>query len=333
MKKRFSTVLLALLAHVAARGEAPLPPADAPFDPTKVVGSDACAKCHQSEVNQWRVTPHCQTIDTLHRKPEADAIAERLGLRSVKRNDTCVRCHYTLRDEGGRVRIDSGVSCESCHGPARDWLELHADYGPGATRLTESPEHRLQRRTASVAAGMNNPGNLYLIARECLECHTTPDERLVDVGGHSAGSEAFSLVAWSQGIVRHNFVRSDGATNEVSPPERLRVMHVVGLMADLEASLRAVAKATRPGRFAQASALRAAEKKRQLWEVQRRIDDPLLRSALTPLATLELRPGQEGAIVSAADAVGAAALRFAAEGDGAKLAAIDDLLPTASQYK
>ena len=198
------------------------------FDHAKVMGAEACAKCHESEVYQWKLTPHQQTIDTLHRKPEAKAIAKRLGLRSVKRNDTCVRCHYTRFEVRGRVRIDSGVSCESCHGPSLDWLELHSDYGPGATRQTESAEHRKERREASIAAGMNNPSNLYLIARQCLDCHTTPDERLVDEGGHPAGSLGFDLVAWSQGIVRHNFVRSDGAVNAFSSPNRLRVMYVVG---------------------------------------------------------------------------------------------------------
>jgi hypothetical protein len=96
----------------------------------------------------------------------------------------------------------------------------------------------------AIAAGMNNPANLYLVARQCLACHTSPNERLVNVGGHPTGSPDFELVAWSQGMVRHNFVRSEGRTNEASSRERLRMMFVVGVMADLEASLRATAAAT-----------------------------------------------------------------------------------------
>lgn len=303
------------------------------FDPAKVVGSDACKKCHAGEIDQWSRTPHCLTIDTLHRQPEADAIAERLGLRSVKRNEVCVRCHYTQREERGRVRIDSGVSCESCHGPARGWLELHAEYGPGVTRETETAEGRQRRRLASIASGMNNPTNLYLIARQCLDCHTTPDERLVDVGGHPAGSPDFSLVAWSQGTVRHNFVRSNGATNDPSPLPRVRVMHVVGLMTDLEYSLRAVAKASSAGAFARTAAARAASRKQALWEVQRRLADPLVAPALDAVATLELKLGNAEAIVAAADAVGDAAYAFAERADGARLAAIDDLLPPPETYK
>src|SRR5690606_35633324 len=132
----------------------------------------------------------------------------------------------------------AGVSCESCHGGARDWIQLHADYGgPNVTRDTESPEHREARRSASVAAGMNTPSNLYLIARQCLSCHTVPNESLVNVGQHKAGSTEFELIAWSQGSVRHNFVTAGGHANIPSNPARRRVMYVVGLMADLEASL------------------------------------------------------------------------------------------------
>jgi hypothetical protein len=180
---------------------------------------------------------------------------------------------------------------------------------------------------------MNTPSNLYLIARQCLDCHTTPDEQLVDVGGHPAGSGDFELVAWSQGMVRHNYVRSNGVTNEPSPLPRVRVMHVVGLMTDLEYSLRAVGKATSGGAFARTAAARAAARKQSLWEVQRRLDDPILRLALDAVATLELKLGNTEAINQAADAVGDAAYAFAERADGARLAAIDDLLPPPDKYR
>ena len=308
--------------------------ADEPMeDVAKVVGVESCRKCHKSEVMTWEKTPHALTIEQLHRKPEAKAIAKRLGIRSVKRNDVCVKCHYTQRDIGGRLRIDSGVSCESCHGPAKDWLEVHADYGPGVTRLTESPEHRATRRQQSISLGMNNPTNLYLIAKQCLDCHTTPDERLVDVGGHPAGSLEFNLVAWSQGTVRHNFVRSDGAVNAVSSVERLRLMHIVGIMADLEFSLRATAKAQASGKFAQTSAQRAATKKQALWEIQRLVNNPLITPALEAVSEVELTLGNKEAIQAAAESVGNAAMKFAEEADGSTLSAIDPLLPSPDQYK
>ena len=214
----FAALALLWFAQVV-RAAAPAPAADLPLsaaaagfiqcDPAKVLGPDSCTKCHENEMLSWRETPHFATFETLHRMPEAKAIADRLGLRSVKRNDECTKCHFTVQEEHGRERVIAGVSCESCHGAGRDWIELHADYGgPTITRAMESPEHRAERIEKSIAAGMNNPANLYLVARQCLACHTSPNERLVNVGGHAAGTPDFELVAWSQGKVRHNFLRS-----------------------------------------------------------------------------------------------------------------------------
>jgi hypothetical protein len=234
--------------------------------------------------------------------------------------------------QGNRERLVAGVSCESCHGGARDWFERHADYGVGATRETETPEHRQARREASIAAGMNNPTNLYLVARQCLSCHTVPNESLVNVGGHKAGTAEFELVAWSQGKVRHNFVSAGGQANPTSSPERLRVMYVVGIMADLEASLRATAEATEVAAFAKTSATRAADRKQKLWQVQRLIDNPSVATALEAVAELELKLGNRDQLVAAANAIGKAAYEFA-EADGSTLSAIDSLLPSPKQYK
>lgn len=317
----------------ALRGEKP---AFRPLipDPRRIVGSDQCAKCHQPEVQQWMRTPHFATFDTLHRTPEAKQIAERLGLRSIKRSNVCTQCHYTEQNEGGRVRVVAGVSCESCHGGAADWLALHADYGgPGVTKEQESAEHRAQRLEESIALGMNNPHNLYLIAKQCFNCHTVPNESLVNVGGHVAGSQDFELVAWSQGVVRHNFLRTGGTTNGAATQAELRVMFVVGVMTDLEYSLRAAAVATEKSTFGLTSAQRAARTKKRLHELQALVNEPLVQPALDAVATVELRLDNSAAIVTAADAVGKAAYKFAEEADGNQLSALDPLLPQPAQYK
>jgi hypothetical protein len=303
-------------------------------DPAKIVGSDQCAKCHQNEVQQWMRTPHFATFDTLHRLPEAKQIADRLGLRSVKRSDVCTQCHYTQQSQGDRLRVVAGVSCESCHGGAADWIAIHADYGgEGVTKAAESAEHRARRIEESIAHGMNNPHNIYLIARQCYDCHTVPQESVVNVGGHVAGSQDFELVAWSQGIVRHNFLRTGGAANGTLSPAELRVMFVVGVLTDLEYSLRAVATATQKATFGVANAQRAARMKRKLHELQELLNEPLLQPALDSVATIELRLGNRAAIVAAADAVGKAAHTFAEDADGSRLAAVDPLIPQPNQYK
>jgi hypothetical protein len=303
-------------------------------DAAKIVGSDQCAKCHQAEVQQWMKTPHYATFDSMHRLPRAKEIADKLGLSSIKRSDVCTQCHYTQQSHEGRLRVVAGVSCESCHGGAADWIAIHADYGgEGITRATEPAEHRSKRVMESVARGMNNPHNIYLLARQCYDCHTVPNESLVNVGGHLAGSQDFELVSWSQGMVRHNFVRTDGTTNGTLTPAELRVMYVVGVMTDLEYSLRAVAGATQKASFGVTSAQRAARMKKRLHEVQAKLNDPLIQTALDAVATVELRLGNTNAIVAAADAVGKAGYEFAAKADGERLAALDVMLPQQEQYK
>lgn len=339
----FAALALLWFAQVV-RAAAPAPADDQPLsaaaagfvqcDPARVMGPDSCTKCHENEMLSWRETPHFATFETLHRMPEAKAIADRLGLRSVKRNDECTKCHFTVQEEHGRDHVIAGVSCESCHGAGRDWIELHADYGgPTITRAMESPEHRAERIEKSIAAGMNNPANLYLVARQCLACHTSPNERLVNVGGHAAGTPDFELVAWSQGKVRHNFLRSGGTVNAPSSPERLRVMYIVGVLADLEASLRATAAASQKSTFGIAAAQRAARQKRRLYEISQLVQNPHVTAALDAALGARLQLHNREAIIAAANEVGKQAYEFAATADGAQLSAIDPLLPTPAQYK
>jgi hypothetical protein len=302
-------------------------------DPAKIIGSDQCAKCHQPEVQQWMHTPHYTTYESLHRLPRAKEIADKLGLQSIKRNDVCTQCHYTKQVEDGRERAVAGVSCESCHGGARDWVASHNDYGGPGAKTSESAEHRAKRVADSVAKGMNNPHNIYLIARQCYDCHTVPNEKLVNVGGHLAGSQDFELVSWSQGMVRHNFLRGGGTTNATLSQDELRVMYVVGVMTDLEYSLRATATATDKSTFGVTSAKRAARMKKKLLEIQKLANDPLLNSALEAVDTVELRLGNGAAIVAAADAVSKAANEFAEKADVKQLAAVDSLVPRQDQYK
>jgi hypothetical protein len=326
-----ASLLAAAVGLQKAHAEAVGPPVR---DSAKIIGSDQCAKCHQPEVQQWMHTPHYATYESLHRLPRAKEIADKLGLQSIKRNDVCTQCHYTKQVDDGRERVVAGVSCESCHGGARDWIALHNDYGgPGATKASESAEHRVKRVTDSVAKGMNNPHNIYLIARQCYDCHTVPNEKLVNVGGHLAGSQDFELVAWSQGMVRHNFLRGGGTTNASPTPDELRVMYVVGVLADLEYSLRATAAATDKSTFGVTSAKRAARMKKKLLEIQKLVNDPLLNPALEAVDTVELRLGNSAAIAAAADAVGKTANEFAEKADGKRLTAIDGLVPRQDQYK
>ncbi|WP_182867552.1 cytochrome c family protein [Stieleria mannarensis] len=306
-----------------------------PADPAKVVGHDACVKCHASEVKVWQGTPHAMTFDQLHRTPEAKQIASKLGLRSIKHSGRCVACHYTQQSDPAATGPDAsphvvaGVSCESCHGAAKDWLDLHHHYGgQSVTRLTETPDHRAERIASSIQAGMRNPTNLYLVAQSCLRCHTTADEELVNVGGHPAGSLDFEFVSWSQGTIRHNFVNSDGKTNATRSPEQLRVMFVAGMIAELEASLRATAIATQKATFAITVAQRADRAKKRLQSVAAKVDQPILNQILDVVAGVRLKLNNEAELTAAADEIASLGYRFADQCDGNGLSSLDPFIPT-----
>ena len=186
-----------LLAHPAAAQELRL-------DPAKVKGPAACGECHKSEAAIWKETHHATTFQDLPRSDKAREIADRLGLRRIMAESDCLTCHFTSTIEEGEVEPIAGISCESCHGAGGDWIKVHADYGgQDVTREQETSEHKQQRYAESEAAGMIRPVRLYMVVANCYSCHTVPNEKLVNVGGHPAGSD-FALVSWSQGELRHN---------------------------------------------------------------------------------------------------------------------------------
>ena len=94
---------------------------------------------------------------------------------------------------------------------------------------SESPADREKRLSAAAAKGMIHSEMTYDIAKNCFGCHTVPNEKLVNVGQHKAGSD-FDLVSWAGGEVRHNYASSPGApdspTNREFSAEERRLLYV-----------------------------------------------------------------------------------------------------------
>lgn len=336
-------VLWSVLAAQVTAQQASQDPRDLTVDvhlnPHEVVGYESCEKCHAAEVAVWKQTPHFETFLTLHRKPEAAQIAKKLGITSFKTDSACIKCHYTMQASNhgsgiGGLEAISGISCESCHGAAKNWVEVHHDYGgAGVTRETESVEHRVARLKSSIAQGMRNPINVYMVAQSCYRCHTVPDERLVNTGGHNAGSMDFEIVSWSQGMVRHNFVRTNGASNDPSPPERLRQMFLAGMIADLEFSLRATAAATEKATFGINAAQRASRAAKRLAAAQSKVQQPLLDEILAVYQSVELKLNNRSQLTEAADSIAALGIRFAATVSGSQLSEIEQFIPSHDRWK
>lgn len=305
------------------------------INPHDVMGVESCEKCHAAEVSVWKQTPHSATFLTLHRQPEAQRIASQLGISSFKNDSACIKCHYTMQTSTAGIEAIAGVSCESCHGAAKSWIDVHNNFGgPGATKELETPAHRVERLRDSIAAGMRNPINVYMVAQSCYRCHTVPDERLVNVGGHSAGSMDFEFVAWSQGTVRHNFLRSaDGHSNPPSSPERMRQMFLAGMIADLEFSLRATAAATHKASFGVNAAGRASRAAKRLAAAQSKLKQPLLDEILSVYQGVELKLNNAAQLTQAADDIARLGIRFAAVVGGDQLSAIEEYIPSQDRWK
>ena len=107
-----------------------------------------------------------------------------------------------------------------------------------------------------------------MVAQSCYCCHSVPNERLVNVGGQKAGTLDYKIVAWSQRKILHNFVRSNGSTNDPSSRDRLRQRFIAGMIADPEFSLQATAAANEKAEFGIASAKRAARAAKRIAAAQ-----------------------------------------------------------------
>ena len=100
-------------------------------------------------------------------------IADALQIKDPTADRRCTSCHAPLREVPESLRaeafqISEGVSCESCHGPAEDWLRPH-------TRPDWSHADR-------VFAGMRDLKNLYVRANTCVACHQTVATPLLKAG-------------------------------------------------------------------------------------------------------------------------------------------------------
>ena len=243
----------------------------------------------------------------------------------------CLACHYMPEVRRGTLRAGAGVTCESCHGPALDWVDVHNDYGVAgsdrqAAARAETPEHRTERVANSLAAGMRRPSQLYEVAANCFGCHTVPNEEIVNVANHTTGGE-FELVERSYGDIRHNFLESlktgDGTINAERPPEWKRLMYVVGRALDFEYSLRGVAAASVDGRYLDSMSNRVGSAFDALAEMTDVMSLPEIDAMFEIYESVDLVPNNATALTAAADRVQDATRAFIARYDGTEMAALD----------
>jgi hypothetical protein len=164
--------------------------------PGGYVGVASCAStvCHgstvprdaypvlQNEYFTWQQSDrHAQAYNVLLGE-HSRIIARNLGLAAAHEAPQCLDCHALAPPPDrvvGRLEIEDGVTCESCHGAAGGWLEGHRsdgwEYGD------------------SVEAGMKDLRSLPVRAELCLGCHLGNAQRTVDHRLIAAGHPALAF--------------------------------------------------------------------------------------------------------------------------------------------
>ncbi len=144
------------------------------------VGSQSCksSSCHGggSDKGQsivWeKKDAHTKAHEILGNE-RSQRMAESLGIADPQKSARCTICHSPMEAlPAGRLapgaKIDRGVSCETCHGPAEKWRLFH-------TRPDVSHDQR-------VAAGLREARDFYHRANVCIACHHVVDPGLIGAG-------------------------------------------------------------------------------------------------------------------------------------------------------
>jgi hypothetical protein len=148
----------------------------------KFLGSQTCSSssCHGGAGEKNDQYTIWSTHDFHHARPYAtletarsERLADVLKIGNPTQSARCTVCHApfaTVPAEqlGHDVQITDGVSCETCHGPAENWIRSH-------TR----PDYTHADR---VAAGMRDLRNLYVRANTCVACHQNIDPEIRAAG-------------------------------------------------------------------------------------------------------------------------------------------------------
>jgi len=148
----------------------------------KFLGANSCANssCHrgggekQNQFLVWSLKDfHSQRPAATLTTARAKQVADALDIKDATADARCTVCHAPLREvpenlRGEAFKVSEGVSCESCHGPAENWLRSH----------TRTDYTRADR----TAAGMRDLQNLYVRANTCVACHQVVSQPLLKAG-------------------------------------------------------------------------------------------------------------------------------------------------------
>jgi hypothetical protein len=210
-------------------------------------GSCAAAACHNgnfahggtgSEYTNWITRdPHAKAYEVLF-ADAAKGMQKHLKSPAPAHEDRrCLQCHvapgYDAAKHPSYFPTD-GVSCESCHGPAQKWLNLH-----------HLDAWQSLDRAAKKALGMNDTRSLSGRAQACTPCHVGTAGADVDHDLIAAGHPRlhFEFAAFHSYLPRHwpDAKDRDPAQSERGHADFEARAWLVGQLATAHAALRLLA--------------------------------------------------------------------------------------------
>lgn len=146
-----------------------------PHEKARFMGTGSCASsnCHgsaaplttssvlQNEYTVWSKHDKHAKAWLVLKEPEAQRIGEHLGIKDVASEPWCLKCHATYVADAAMFsstyKLEDGVTCETCHGAAENYLKEHAAKGASHARNLE--------------LGLRDLVPLNTRAEFCLTCH------------------------------------------------------------------------------------------------------------------------------------------------------------------
>lgn len=313
----------------------------APLDPSHTLGVESCRECHEAIVDSWERSRHATSFSSLASSEAAAAMARLIGMKpdAIATSASCVRCHFTQETLASAVQTTAAVSCESCHGGAEQWIDVH----------NSKSRSRGERVEKAIALGMNHPASSFAVAKGCVECHVIDDEQLVNRAGHPALSEGFEVLSWYSGEVKHNFLvaregkplKSNGREAQPIAPAHQRMLFLTGKLLQLSQSLHALAGSVdapvdKAGRLVRLPngrptygvqhARTIARLTQEIRQLPATVDIPEFTRALGIMESVPLSTGHAAEMAAAATEIERLAEQFSKQNDGARFAALDSAL-------
>jgi hypothetical protein len=171
-------------------------------------GGDGPAGTRGSEYTAWAACdPHANAFSVLYNERSERIIKNLNGPKGKPAccDSLCLGCHATDVNhalQAPRLALEDGVGCESCHGPAGEWLTRH--YRPGWKGLSPAEKARW---------GMRDTKDLAVRAKTCVECHVGAGDKDVNHDLIAAGHPRlnFEYGSYLAILPRHWSVRQERA--------------------------------------------------------------------------------------------------------------------------